>query len=646
MARSLIHLITLTFTFTILIQSSPSTSLVASADPTAPLLLRPPHGGSRTSMLLPLFLSQPNSSSTSFNPHRHLQRSDPPTHPNARMGLHDDLLRNGYYTTRLWIGTPPQMFALIVDTGSTITYVPCSTCEQCGRHQDPKFQPELSTTYQPKKCSIDCNCDSDKVQCVYERQYAEMSSSSGVLAEDILSFGSLSDLKPQRAIFGCENQETGDLYSQRADGIMGLGRGVYSIVDQLVDKGVISDSFSLCYGGMDIGGGAMVLGGISPPIDMVFSHSDPVRSPYYNIDLKEMRVAGKALSLNPIVFDGKHGTVLDSGTTYAYLPEPVFVAFKDAIMKQLHALEKIRGPDPNFNDICFSGAGSDVSELSDTFPVVDMVFSNGQKLSLSPENYLFRHSRVHGAYCLGIFQNGKDPTTLLGGIVVRNTLVMYDREHSRIGFWKTNCSELWERLHISSAPPLTPSAPNRENSSTTPTLAPSQVPHYVLPGDLEIKQITFDMLLNISYPDLEPHITELAEFIADDLGLNTSQVRLLNFTPNGNESLIRWAIFPAGSSDYISNATAMGIIAQFAEHRVQLPSTFGSYQLVGWNIEPLAKRTWWQQNHLVLILAVFVTLIIGLSASGMWLIWRRRQQTLNAYKPVNAAVPEQELQPI
>lgn len=31
--------------------------------------------------------------------------------------------------------TPPQSFALIVDTGSTVTYVPCSTCEQCGRHQ-------------------------------------------------------------------------------------------------------------------------------------------------------------------------------------------------------------------------------------------------------------------------------------------------------------------------------------------------------------------------------------------------------------------------------------------------------------------------------------------------------------------------------
>ena len=98
---------------------------------------------------------------------------------------------------------------------------------------------------------------------------------------------------------------------------------------------------------------------------------------------------------------------------------------------------------------------SDVSQLSKSFPVVDMVFGNGQKYSLSPENYMFRvsyikslvsldvitdlcnclsklcwlifefiffmgksllkHSKVRGAYCLGIFQNGKDPTTLLGG---------------------------------------------------------------------------------------------------------------------------------------------------------------------------------------------------------------------------------------
>lgn len=79
-------------------------------------------------------------------------------------------------------------------------------------------------------------------------------------------------------IFGCENDETGDLFRQHADGIMGLGRGQLSIVDQLVSKGAISDSFSLCYGGMYVGGGAMVLGGLGPSSGMVWSPSDPTRS--------------------------------------------------------------------------------------------------------------------------------------------------------------------------------------------------------------------------------------------------------------------------------------------------------------------------------------------------------------------------------
>ena len=127
------------------------------------------------------------------------------------------------------------------------------------------------------KCSVSCNCDSNDAQCTYERRYAEMSSSSGVLGDDVLSFGNESQLVPQRAVFGCEIKETGDLYTQRADGIMGLGRGRLSVMDQLVDKGVISDSFSLCYGGMDVGGGSMILGGISSPPDMVFTHSDPYR---------------------------------------------------------------------------------------------------------------------------------------------------------------------------------------------------------------------------------------------------------------------------------------------------------------------------------------------------------------------------------
>jgi hypothetical protein len=121
-------------------------------------------------LFLPLTRSYPNASRLAASLRRGLGDG---AHPNARMRLHDDLLTNGsvqfffficahglapiffgddvldlrrgarralsfwfrYYTTRLYIGTPPQEFALIVDSGSTVTYVPCASCEQCGNHQ-------------------------------------------------------------------------------------------------------------------------------------------------------------------------------------------------------------------------------------------------------------------------------------------------------------------------------------------------------------------------------------------------------------------------------------------------------------------------------------------------------------------------------
>ncbi|XP_010549260.1 PREDICTED: aspartic proteinase-like protein 2 [Tarenaya hassleriana] len=564
--------------------------------------------------------------------------------PNAHMKLHDDLLANGYYTTRLWIGTPPQKFALIVDTGSTVTYVPCSTCKQCGNHQDPKFQPELSSTYQALKCNPDCNCDDEGKLCVYERRYAEMSSSSGVLSEDVMSFGNESQLDPQRAVFGCENAETGDLFSQRADGIMGLGRGKLSIVDQLVDKGVIEDSFSLCYGGMEVGGGAMVLGKVTPPADMVFSASDPFRSPYYNIELKQIHVAGKSLKLNPKVFNGKHGTVLDSGTTYAYFPKEAFNAFKDAVIEEIPFLKRIRGPDPNFEDICFSGAGRDVTELHKVFPEVAMEFGNGQKLSLSPENYLFRHTKVRGAYCLGIFGN-TDSTTLLGGILVRNTLVTYDREHDKIGFWKTNCSDLWRKL----APPGAPSPAPSVDQNTSLEISPSPSPD-LSPADLSgvfrIGVITFEVSISVNNSSTKPNFTELADFIAHELNINSSQVRLLNFSSRGNEYLLKWGIFPPQSSEYISNMTALSIISLLKENRLHLPEHFGSYKLVEWKAETKKKTSWWKQHSIGMIVGIISSLLISSLMIKLILVWRQRHEENIPYEPVNAIVKEQELQPL
>ena len=62
------------------------------------------------------------------------------------------------------------------------------------------------------------------------------------------------------------------------------------------------------------------------------------------------------------------------------------------------------------------------------------------------------------------------------GIIVRNSFVTYDREHDRIGFWKTNCSELWERLNATGAhsPAASPAGPSTVDSPRSSAVLPPE----------------------------------------------------------------------------------------------------------------------------------------------------------------------------
>lgn len=55
-------------------------------------------------------------------------------------------------------------------------------------------------------------------------------------------------------------------------------------------------------------------------------------------------------------------------------------------------------------------------------------------------------------------------------------------------------------------------------------------------------------------------------------------------------------------------------------------------------------RTWWEQYLWTVVVGVIITLILGLSTFGVWLVWKRRQNAPVTYRPIGARVPEQELQ--
>lgn len=148
----------------------------------------------------------------------------PPLPPAPRV-----LSDRSYFYVNIYIGSPPTRFAVIVDTGSTMTYVPCSSCGgSCGsNHQDAAFNPSNSSTATVIACSSpQCQCGSPTCgcsagQCTYQRTYAEQSSSSGLLVQDLLLMEDGGAGAP--VIFGCETQETGEIYKQQADGLLGLG---------------------------------------------------------------------------------------------------------------------------------------------------------------------------------------------------------------------------------------------------------------------------------------------------------------------------------------------------------------------------------------------------------------------------------------
>lgn len=224
-----------------------------------------------------------------------------------------------YFSASVFLGTPARRFSVIVDTGSTMTYVPCSQCgSACGPNhtvrrggrggggsptrsragwsvsriparnalgamapppaatrptlvQGGAFDPATSNTSSWVTCaSPDCDCGvprcgcSDNV-CSYTRTYAEQSSSSGVLVKDALHLHD--GAAPAPVVFGCETRETGEIFRQRADGLLGLGRSPNSLLQQLVTLGEVDNAFSICFGSVD-GEGALVLGSGGLPQDV------------------------------------------------------------------------------------------------------------------------------------------------------------------------------------------------------------------------------------------------------------------------------------------------------------------------------------------------------------------------------------------
>ncbi|KAL5081848.1 hypothetical protein RYX36_010269 [Vicia faba] len=369
-----------------------------------------------------------------------------------------DPFQVGLYFTKVQLGTPPVEFYVQIDTGSDVLWVSCSSCTGCP--QTSGLQLELnffdtgrSSTSSLISCSdrrcnsgiqsSDATCSSQNNQCSYTFQYGDGSGTSGYYVSDTMHLdtifeGSVATNSSAPVVFGCSNQQSGDLTkSDRAvDGIFGFGQQEMSVISQLSSQGIAPRVFSHCLRGDSTGGGVLVLGEIVEP-NIVYTPLVPSQ-PHYNLNLQSISVNGQALQIAASVFatsNNNRGTIVDSGTTLAYLAEEAYDPFVNAITATMP--QSVRTVVSRGNQ-CFLITSS----VADIFPQVSLNFAGGASMVLRPQDYLIQQSSVSGAavWCIGFQKIQGQGVTILGDLVLKDKIIVYDLAGQRIGWANYDCS--------------------------------------------------------------------------------------------------------------------------------------------------------------------------------------------------------------
>lgn len=362
----------------------------------------------------------------------------------------------GLYYAQVGLGNPPKQYYVQVDTGSDILWVNCVPCGKCPKSSGLGIR---LTLYNPDKSSsastITCDqsfCDlasqTQSVQgcqsgqpCDYNVQYGDGSSTYGYFVKDIMQYSEVTgNFKTTAAnasvIFGCGSQQSGELQStdQALDGILGFGQSNTSIISQLALSGKVPRMFAHCLDG-DIGGGILTIGHV---VQNGLNTTPLVpNQPHYNVNLTKIEIDGAALKVDLRVFETgeKEGTIIDSGTTLAYISTPAYKPLLAAIMQAEPGLQYSL---QQGGTVCFVYDGS----VDEAFPVITFYFEGSLSMKVYPHDYLLLSDNL---WCIGWQDSGAQSAdnkyvTILGDLVLKNKLVVYDLENQTIGWVDYNCS--------------------------------------------------------------------------------------------------------------------------------------------------------------------------------------------------------------
>lgn len=356
--------------------------------------------------------------------------------------LYGNLDRYAYYFIDLSVGSPEgQRVSVIVDTGSSLCGFPCVGCDHCGNHLDALFDLSKSKSAELVPCSDRCASTCQDNACAYTQGYAEGSTVSGVYFTDMVRLSaSIRPNPPVRATLGCHLDERKLFYTQTVNGIMGLAPHSNHIQPTILQEffgdnaDVRTDLFSLC---LSEWGGRLSVGGdhasFHPNASLQWA---PMRldTGYYVVDPVRLSLDGMSTAPLATATQDFGETILDSGTTYTYLPTQLF--------RKLDAAVGTAASAANFQprgDGCWLVPNPDVGPSA--LPAVLLELLGGPVVRWEPNAYLFRRSSENGLWCRAYGDNGNTPGTVLGLSFMLHHDVVFDVSGSRFGVAPARCPE-------------------------------------------------------------------------------------------------------------------------------------------------------------------------------------------------------------
>ncbi|XP_050321966.1 lysosomal aspartic protease-like [Bactrocera neohumeralis] len=311
------------------------------------------------------------------------------------------------YYGPITIGTPPQNFNVLFDTGSSNLWVPGAPCasadEACLTHNT--YDSSASSTYQANGQSFAIAYGSGSL--------------TGYLAVDTVTFNGLSIAQQTFAVATSEPGTT-FLYSE-FDGILGMGYqqiAVDNVVPpfyNLYTQGLIDSpvfAFYLTSNGTSTQGGELTLGGVDTNHYVgELTYVPVVSEGYWQFNMDSVIINGEDIC-------SECSAIADTGTSLLAVPTDIYENVQNAIGAQLSS------------DEAYYVDCSVVSSL----PTISFGIG-GTTFSLSGSDYIVESDDENGGVvCMSAFEDAGTNFWILGDVFISKYYTVFDMGNNQVGF--------------------------------------------------------------------------------------------------------------------------------------------------------------------------------------------------------------------